>query len=213
MKKYLLPVVLCLLMLTGCAGNAPAVTVENGRAELPAISAAVQFPEGWSIYTGDALYEQIYKSYSDSFSSPEEMQELLAESGLTYLAYGCSADLDSIVNISVQDMSADVSEYYDLTTEEYAHTSHDSTIFSYQASGYKVNDSDFSEKTLGEHSGYLSRFEISSTDEQAQFVIGMSEFMFDHDGDVYTIQVCYSNEDSKTEALSVLDNFTAVQGD
>lgn len=212
MKKTIIPLILCAALLSGCAG-APAVTAEGNKVTFNEMGTSALFPEGWTVYTGDALYEQIYRSYADSFSSAEEMKELLEESGLEYLAYGLSEDLGSIVTVSVQDMTADTAEEYDSTAEEYARTVHDSTVFSYQASGYRISGSGFSQETYGGNTGYLSRFEAISTDEEQAFVIGMSEFMFEKGTDMYSIQIVYSAAEDKAEALSVLESMSAASAD
>lgn len=210
MKKRIIALLFSAVLLTGCAGKQPAVTADGNSITFNKIGTAISFPDSWTVYTNDGLYEQIYKSYSDIFESAEDMKTALSESGLEYLTYGTSADLGSIVTISVQDMTADSSEDISFTAEEYARSVHDTTIFSYQSSGYKIKDGSFSETTYGGKSGYLSHMEIISADEESQLVIGMSEFMFESGTDMYSINVCYSDSDNKAEALSVFESMTVA---
>ncbi len=208
MKNLIISALAALALLTGC--NNSAVTAEGNSVTINEIKLSVSFPDGWEVFGGDEVYAEVYKSYSDTFTSADNMKTALNETGLEYLVYGSTRDLKSLVTISVQDMTVDADESYELTTEEYARSAHDNTIFSYQASGYKIQDGSFSEKTYGGKSGYLSTMEIISADEAQQLVIGMWEFTFENKNDVYTVSLCYSDADGKAAVVSVLEGMISV---
>lgn len=204
MKKLLIPLILCAALLTGCAGT-PAVTMQDNTVTLNEINTAMEFQDGWKVYTGDAVYEQMTGYFE------ENMREAINAMGLDYLVYAQSDDLGIMVTVSVQDMTVDASEDVTLTAEEYARSVHDTTVFSYQANGYKIQNSGFSEENYGGNAGHLSRFEALSTDEDQEFVMGMMEYMFEKGTDMYSIQIVYSNGDDRAEALSVLEKMSEVQ--
>ncbi len=210
MKRLIAALLTGCILLTGCAGGGTAVTTEGNEIAFNDIKVNASFPESWTVYTDNALYEQIFKSYSDSFKSAEDMKSAFEETGLEYLVYGVSADLGSIISVSVQDMEVDASEDIVFTAEEYARSVHDTAIFSYQSSGYKIQDGSFSEATYGGKNGYLSNMEIISADEDNQFVIGMSEFMFEEGSDMYTVNICYSDAESREEATAFLDSMKSI---
>lgn len=204
MKKLLIPLILCAALITGCSGT-PAVTAQDNTVTLNEINTSMEFQDGWKVYTGDAVYEQMTGYFE------ENMKEAINAMGLDYLVYAQSDNLGIMVTVSVQDMTVDASEDVTLTAEEYARSVHDTTVFSYQANGYKIQNSGFSEENYGGNAGHLSRFEALSTDEDQEFVMGMMEYMFEKGTDMYSIQIVYSNGDDRDEALSVLEKMSEVQ--
>lgn len=197
------------VMLTGCAGNAARTRADGSSVTLTDISVSVQYPESWSVFTGDKVYDEIYSSYTDTYSDAKSMREGVEGSGLEYLVYGYSPDRLSMVTISVQDMTADSFGTDSLTAAEYARTVHDSTVISYQASDYKIGNGSFSDASYGGYDGWLSCFDLLTPDEEPQFIFGQAVFIFPDGNDIYKVQVLWSQDEQSAEALSVLDSMKA----
>ena len=212
MKKLLTIFTLCsALLLTGCSKD-ESISVNGNTASLDRGGITLNFPDGWKLSNEDEIYQNMYDSYySGDFASVSEMETALTEYGLTYYIYAASDNNISACNVSSQDMTPSEDEE-STPLEEYARSVHDSTIFAYLASGYKTgDDSSFSQETYGGKTGYLSHFEIFNADgEEKTFFVGFSEFMFQIDMELYSIQICYFSEEEKAEALSIFDNITAA---
>ncbi len=215
MKKIITTALLAAaLLLTGCSDAKRNVTISENTATLEHADISVTFPDEWSVQGSDEIYADMYSSYYQNvYSSVDEMKKELTEGGLSFHVYAASAGSDtdnvSIVTISSQDMTPTEDEE-SIPLEEYARTVHDSTIFEYLASGYITgDDSSFSQENYGGKTGYLSHFELTTDNGFVNFV-GFSEFMFQVDMELYSIQVTYFSEEEKAEALSIFDNITAA---
>lgn len=201
------------LLLTGCSGAKENVTISGNTAVLERAGISVNFPDSWAVTDMMDMYEEMYSYSEDEYDSVDDMIASMTEDGLSYYVYAASNngtdDGVSFITISSQDMTPAEDEE-SIPLEEYARTVHDSTIFEYLASGYKTSaDSSFSQVTYGGKTGYLSHFEIITNNELVE-IIGYSEFMFQIDMDLYSIQVTYFSEEEKAEALSIFDNITAA---
>lgn len=211
MKKILAIATFCAaLLLTGCS-KGENIAVEGNSLTFKDAEITINYPEDWDISNGEVVYENMYDTVSDAYTDIDDMKAAFEEDGVTYYSMGYSDDRQSMVVINSLDMTSDDGED-EVPLEEYARTVHDSTIFDYYASGYKTgDDSSFSQQTYGGKTGYLSHFEIYSSDEEEKaFYIGFSDFMFQVDTELYSIQVCYFSEEEKEAALSIFDNITAV---
>lgn len=205
MKKAIFGVVCAAaLLLCGCSADDTAVAIVGNTAVVS--GAEISFPEGWTVTSGDALYEQMAEQAG---CTAEELRTSYDEAGLTYYAQASSGDYAVMAVISSLDMTLEDGEQ--TTLADYARTVHDSTIFEYLASGYKTGkDSSFGEVEYGDKQGWLSCFEVFSADEEPQFMLGFSEFFFQQESCIYTIQVCYFDADKKAEAMSVIETISAA---
>ena len=214
MKKIVTTAILCTaLLLTGCSGAKENVTISGNTAVLERAGVSVSFPDSWTVTDMMDMYEEMYSYSGDKYDSVDDMIASMTEDGLSYYVYAASSngtdDGVSIITISSQDMTPAEDEE-SIPLEEYARTVHDSTIFEFLANGYKTgDDSSFSQETYGGKTGYLSHFEIIM-DNDLYDIMGYSEFMFQIDMDLYSIQVTYFSEEEKAEALSIFDNITAA---
>ena len=215
MKRMITTVMLCAsLLLTGCSDTKGNVAIDGNTAVLEHAGISIAFPDDWTVQGCDEIYADMYDSYYQNiYSSVDEMREELSAGGLSFHVYatsdGSDTDTVSIVTISSQDMTPAEDEE-SVPLEEYARTVHDSTIFEYLASGYMTgDDSSFSEEIYGGKTGFLSHFELTTENGFVNFV-GFSEFMFQIDMELYSIQVTYFSEEEKAEALSIFDNITAA---
>ncbi len=215
MKKIITTAMLCAaLLLTGCS-KGESVSIEGNSATLDNAGITLNFPSDWSLSSVDDIYQNMYDNYyNTTFTSVTEMRSALTEYGLSFYIY---ADTDngsgklSVCNVSSQDITPAKDET-DIPLEEYARSVHDSSIFEYLANGSRTgDDSSFSQETYGGQTGYLSHYEIYDVNgEELVFNVGFSEFIFQIDMELYSIQVCYFSEEDKAEALSIFDNITAA---
>lgn len=211
MKKLLTTITLCAaLLLTGCS-KGDSIAVEGNSLTFKNAEITINYPEGWDISNGEDVFESMYDTVSDTHADVDDMKAAFEEDGVTYYSMGYSEDRQSMIVINSLDMTPEGDED-EVPLEEYARTVHDSTIFDYFASGYKTgDDSSFSQQTYGGKTGYLSHFEIYSADgDEKTFYVGFSDFMFQIDMELYSIQVCYFSEEDKAEALAIFDNITAA---
>lgn len=216
MKKLLTILSLCTaLLLTGCS-KGESVSIDGNSATLDNAGITLNFPTDWNLSSVDDIYQNMYDNYySSNFTSVSEMKSALTEYGLSFYIYADDADNGSdklsVCNVSSQDITPAEAET-DIQLEEYARSVHDSSIFEYLANGSRTgDDSSFSQETYGGQTGYLSHYEIYDVNgEELVFNVGFSEFMFQIDMELYSIQVCYFSESEKEEALSIFDNITAA---
>ncbi|MBE6901437.1 MAG: hypothetical protein E7478_03095 [Ruminococcaceae bacterium] len=210
MKKILMSIFCAAsLLLAACSGNS-AVTVQDGNVILDDISVSVTVPDEWAVTVGKDLYEEMLPLSGYSYSDFDEMTEYYEEQGFTYYARACNSNNTMQVVISSQDITPESAEDEQVTLADYARSVHDSTIFDYFASGYKTGgDSSFSETNIGGIDGYLSYFEVYTKDEEPEFTLGFSEFFFQRDELIYTVQICYFDKEAKEEALSVIDSIAS----
>lgn len=207
MKKILTAIILCAtLSLTACSGSSsPTVKTNGNTVTLSDAGVAISFPDSWDVLTGSEMYKDMLKA-SDNDDIDKLIEEFEAD-GLYYLTSAYSMTDATYVTVSAQDMTpADGDERVSLS--DYARSVHDSTIFDFLASGYKTgDDSSFGEAQYGGKSGYLSHFELFLGDTD-DFLFGFSEFYFEHETNVYTIQICYYNQESASIAENIFSDMS-----
>lgn len=205
MKKFMFCAAAGVLLLSGCAAEKTAV-VDGGNVRVEGAGIEIDFPESWTVYTGDEMYSLIYERYSDSYSDVKSMKSALKTEGQEYILYALSDSGKAIALVTAQDLTVDSDgKRLDeaVTAADYARSVHDNTIFEYRAGGYITTDSSFGETTLGGKSGWLSAFDVRETEEEEEILLGMSEFMFEQGNDVYSVQFLYSDEESKAQTAEV----------
>lgn len=208
MKKLIFCVICAAILLTGCKGEDTAVKVDGSNITLDNAGIVIAMPDGWEILSGDALYEQMA---SHSAITADELREAYDEAGMCHYARGASTDSKVMAVISSQNMAPEADGDERVTLADYARSVHDSTIFEYFASDYKTGgDSSFAEASYGDKNGYLSYFEVFTADEASEFIVGFSEYFFEQDQLIYSVQVCYFDEAYKDEAMSVIENIAAI---
>lgn len=188
MKKAISTLAICAIMtLSGCAGSAE-VTADGNSVTLTEVGITIDFPEEYSVLTGNEIYETLSGSMS-SYSTSEELKKQSEENGIRYLA---QATCDStIIVVSAQDMTPD-EDTERTTLADYARQVHDTTIFQYYASGYRTTENtSLTEASYGGKDGWVSFFEVlqPAEDAESEFRIGYIEFMFEQGSDIYSIQI------------------------
>ena len=84
MKKFMFCAVAGVLLLSGCAAEKTAV-VDGGNVRVEGAGIEIDFPESWTVYTGDEMYSLIYERYSDSYSDVKSMKSALKTEGQEYI--------------------------------------------------------------------------------------------------------------------------------
>lgn len=189
-------------LLSGCSGAAE-VTLDGSTAAIPAAGIAMEFPDNYTVITGDEIYRTLGGALSYS-ASAEEIKAEYDENGISYLVH--ATDGSDIIVISAQDMTPD-EDTERTTLEDYARQVHDTTIFEYYASGYRTTENtSLSEASYGGKDGWVSFFEVTTapTDGgEPQFVIGYIEFMFESGNNIYCIQVGLSQQTNRETAVQI----------
>lgn len=202
-RKTVAAVLSAAVLLTGCTQEKE----ENKGGTVTDSRAGISFtvPDNWELHSGDAVYSDMYSEYSDIYSSADEMKAAFEADGLRYIAYGDANDSGALFTFSAQDMTLyDPNNDEMISLEDYAHTIHDGSVFMYQSNGLSINEGSFTETGLA-GGGFLSHFEVL-TPEEEEFVLGQSELLFQRGNEIYSLLVCYSDEQSKQEALGIIDS-------
>ncbi len=188
MKKVISILSICsIMLLSGCTETSE-VTADGNSISLPNAGITLNFPDEYSVLTGNEIYETFSGAMSFDISA-EELKKSSEENGLRYLAHATNG-IDIIV-ISAQDMIPD-EDTERPTLADYARQVHDTTIFEYYASGYRTtSNTSLTEASYGGKDGWVSFFEVILPLEDAdpEFVIGYIEFMFEEGADIYSIQI------------------------
>lgn len=207
-KAFLFVLLFGTLLLSGCSGNSE-IVADGNRVTIPDAGISFDFPENLSVTTGDSIYEALYSGMSFSgYASADELKKSMEEDGTRYLAQGTREDI--MVIITAQDMTPE-EDAEQVTLSDYARRVHDTSIFEYYASGYRTTDkTSLSEATYGGKSGWLSFFELTTAEDEPQYLSGNAEFMFEQGADIYSVQICFFESDDADEALKLFDNISAA---
>ncbi len=190
-----------IVTLSGCSENKnSSITVSENSVTIEPEGFRFNVPEGWSVLTGDDVYQNIYSSYGDGYESADDMKQAMNAEGLNYIVYAASPDNDAMFTVSSQDMTVTGEGVERIPADEYARSAHDSMVFSYQASGYKIQEGSFSEIKIDDAPAYLSHFEIL---DGSNFILGQSETMIESGDLIHSFQICYANDSVKQDALSI----------
>lgn len=212
MKREIIAVLSAALLLTGCSqGNGESTDKDKGGV-ITDSAAGISFtvPDSWTVHSGDKVYSNMYKEYSDIYDSADDMKSAFEADGLRYIAYGAANDDGALLTFSSQDLTLyDPNNDKIISLEDYAHTIHDGSVFMYQSSGMTINEGSFTETDIA-GGGFLSHFEVLEPTE-GEFILGQSELLFQRGDEVFSLLVCYSDEQSKQEALGVFDSVKLTQ--
>lgn len=204
MKKVISTLLICgIMLISGCAGSAE-VTADGNSVTLPEAGITIDFPEEYSVLTGDEIYESLSGAMSSS-ASAEELKAEYEESGMRYLVQATNG-IDIIV-VTAQDMTPD-EDTERTTLADYARQVHDTTIFEYYASGYRTSENtSLAKATYGGKDGWVSFFEVMlpSEDAKPEFLIGYIEFMFENGADIYSIQIGMQQQTDRDTATEMFE--------
>lgn len=185
-----------ILALTACASGGIAAEYGENELAIPAASIKMDIPEDWTVFTGETVYDDIFRDSGGIYTDSAELKTDANEQGISYIAYARSPDSGVILTISVHDMkAAERTEGYTyLDGREYAQSVHDGIIFDYQMQGCSTRGTgEFTEGDFGGLDGWLSHFEIyQPADEGDVYVLGQYELLSEHSGYMYMIQLCYA---------------------
>ena len=192
------------VMLCGCSAGYDADVKGTTVVAEPA-GITVEMPEGWNVYGKDSIYREMFKRSGDAYAGADDIRKEYEQAGQRCLALGESPQADVICMVTVHDLTNEGGEQ--ASPADYARTVHDSTIFEYLAAGYRTgSDSSFTEGSEGGLSSWTSHFELYLPDENgenAQFVLGQTEYLFSMGNDMYSVQLVYSEPESEELAQSV----------
>ncbi|MGN0650640.1 MAG: hypothetical protein ACI4KM_09415 [Oscillospiraceae bacterium] len=197
MRKILAAAAALLIMtLCACASGEISAKYSDNTLTVPAASIKLDIPEGWTVSTGDKVYEGIIRDSGGVFADSAELKKSAKEQGISYIAYAQSPDSSVIMTISVHDMKAaeHTEGYTYLDGRDYAQSVHDGIIFDYQMEGCSTRGTgEFIEDNFGGLDGWLSHFEMyQPTDGADVYVLGQYELMTQHNDFMYMIQLCYA---------------------
>lgn len=204
------------LMLTaglcGCSGSSPASAVistqENGST-VTAAGLSLTLPQEWEVYAGNDVYEKLYEESGSSYGSSDELKKSYDDIGLSYLMYAANPEQTAMLTMTAMKITTDEAGQRS-TAEEFARSNHDTGIFSFQSSGYQINNSNFSGATCGGKTGWLSKYEVFTDEDAPQLIMGQSEFIFEQDGCFYSLQSYYHSDKAGQQTFDILAGITAV---
>ncbi|MGN1340419.1 MAG: hypothetical protein ACI4WS_09015 [Oscillospiraceae bacterium] len=215
MKKLIAAAAATLLTigLCGCSGSpdpaSAVMTVQENGTAVTAAGIKLTFPEDWTVYAGDAVYETLYENSSGEYDSLEDFKSSYDENGLSYLMYAGNSDQTAMMTFTALKITTDEVGRRS-TAEEFARSNHDTGVISFQSSGYQIKNSGFTAETISGKSGWLSQYEIHTDEDAPQLIMGQSEFIFEQDGFFYSLQSYYHSPEAGEQISAVLAGISAV---
>lgn len=208
MKKFLAAAAAVVIALgaTACSGSSTQSAVESHTESGSTVSAcglSVNFGEDWSVFTGDSVYKQLLEESGES-GSADDLRKSYEDNGTACLLYAVNSDKSAVMSLTTVNITTDETTGERLTAEDYARNNHDTAIFTYQASGFTVRNSSFGEESLGGKAGFLSHYELCTDEEASELLMGQSEFIFELDGKLCSLQAYYHNEEAAQQTGEIL---------
>lgn len=195
------------VLAAGCSAEAD-VRVEENAAVIDAAGLRLDIPDGWSVMTGNDIYNEIYPKYSDGFGSAEELRGAVEEAGERYIVYAAPEDGSAVLLAAAQEISGGNERP---ALEKLARSLHDGTLFEYQAGGYRTGSNSVFEQTeLAGHDGILSFFELyfprddGRDASEPQFEMAQELFMFEAGDDVWSVQLICSDKENVLRIEDIL---------
>lgn len=198
--------------LCGCSGSSPAsavITTQGNTSTVTAAGLSLSLPQDWNVYAGNELYERLYEENSGDYKSADDLRKSYEDSGLAYLMYAMNPEQTAILNFTAMKITTDEAGQRS-TAEEFARSNHDTGVISFQSGGFSINNSSFTAETIGGKSGWLSRYEVFTGEDDPQLIMGQSEYIFEQDGCFYSLQTYYHSAEAGEQISAVLDGITAV---
>lgn len=197
------------ITLTACSGNAPSATVKKNGAvsETDTCGMNITFPEGWTVLTGDDIYEKILADNDTGYSDAESLKKAYEKSGTSYVFYAENADKSAQMNITALELTPpEESGIEQLTLEEYAQTNHNDTLLGFQMDGYTLDNTGFTPVSIGGNDGFLSQCDVYTDDT---LLMGQQEFTFEYGGCFCSLQAYYQTADTGVQVSAIIGGITA----
>lgn len=215
MKHYHFPACAAALAavsaLTACSSGGISVKVEqNGSAyEITACGMAAAFPEGWTVLTGDEVYEMMITEGETDYSDAESLKSAFEAAGTSYVFYAENAGKTAHVNITALSLDAEESDADTLSLRDYAQTTHNTTVLGWQMDGYALSDTGFDAAVVGGTDGFLSQCDVYSDETLETLLLSQQEFIFEFDGCYCSLQTYAKTDTEKAEVAEILAGITA----
>lgn len=200
--------ILTAITMTACSGNTPSATVKKNGADSEAATCGmnITFPEGWTVLTGDDIYEQIFADNDTGYSDAGSLKSAYEDSGTTYVFYAENADRSAQMNITALKITPDESGAEQLSLEEYAQTNHNDTLLGFQMDGYTLDNTGFTPMSIGGNDGFMSQCDVYTGDT---LLMGQQEFTFEYGGCFCSLQAYYHTADAGIQVSSMIGGITA----
>lgn len=213
MKKFLAAAAAAIIFLgaAACSGNSTQSAAESrteSGSEVYSCGMSVPFGEDWSVYTGSSVYQQLLEDGGES-GSADDLRKSYEDNGTACLLYAVNSDKSAVMSLTTVEITTDETTGERLTAEDYARNNHDTAVFTYQASGFTVRNSSFGEEEIGGKSGYLSHYELCTDEEASVLLLGQTEFIFELDGKLCSLQAYYHTEEAAQQAGDIIAAVTA----
>ena len=200
--------ILTAVTMTACSGNAPAATVRKNGAESDTATCGMKitFPEGWTVLTGNDIYEKILADNDTGYSDAESLKSAYEKNGSSYIFYAENADKSAQMNITALEITTDENGAGHLSLEEYAQTNHNDTLLGFQIDGYTLDNTGFTPMNIGGNDGFLSQCDVYTDDT---LLMGQQEFTFEYGGCFCSLQAYYHTADTGVQVSAIIDGITA----
>lgn len=208
MKKLLAAAAAVVISLgaTACSGNSTQSAAESrteSGSEVSTCGMSIPFGEDWAVYTGDSVYQQLAED-GESSGGADDLKKGYEDNGTACLLYAVNSDKSAVMSVTTVEITTDETTGERLTAGEYARNNHDTAVFTYQASGFTVRNSSFGDEELGGKSGYLSHYELCTDEEASVLLLGQTEFIFELDGKLCSLQTYYHTEEAARQTGDIL---------
>ena len=199
--------------LCGCSGSSGAVgaviSEQENDSVVTAAGLSLTIPQEWEVYAGEDVYKVLFENSGAGFDSADDLKESYNSAGISYLMYAANSDQTAFMTFTAMKITTDEAGQRS-TAEEFARSNHDTGVISYQANGFPISGSSFTAETLGGKSGWLSKYEVFSDEDEPQLIMGQAEFIFEQDGCFYSLQSYYHSEEAGEQTADILAGITAV---
>lgn len=183
------------------------ITAQERGNIVTAAGISLTIPREWEVCAGKDVYEKLAENGGSD--SADDVRKSYEDSGQSYLMYAANPDKTAIMTFTAMKITTDEAGQR-VTAEDFARTNHDTGVISFQANGFRISNSSFTAENLGEKSGWLSSYEVFTDDEGQQLLMGQSEYIFEQEGYLYSLQSYYHSAEAGEQTAAVLDGITAV---
>ncbi len=199
--------------LCSCSGNtsmqSAVITEEQDGSVVSAAGLEITLPQDWQISAGDDVYTRLFEGGESGYENADELKKSYEDIGLSYLVYAVNPEQTAMVSLTSMKITPDEGGER-LTAEEFARSTHDTGVITYQSGGLKISDSSFSEETLGGRSGFMSRYKVFTDEDDSQLLMGQSEFIFEQDGCFISLQTYYQTDQAGLQTDEILAGVTGA---
>ncbi len=182
-------------LLCGCKNG---VSYQNGMAAIKNANISLSYPNDWQTFTGDDVYEDMYKSLAGDYGSAEELKKAYEDSGerLVFKAKNSGGEVFALFSeVNKGETSA----------RQLLSAAKDELVMNVNAAGYYA-ESSLEDKTWGGVSGVMLSVRASEKEGEPPF-LEEREFCFEREKLVFSLKIHISGGfEKEAEGVDIVEN-------